>query len=160
MKLYSALYRRSYLHAFTILHNHHDAQDAASTAWVELYNRWPDNVENSAAVVLRRVSMRCLDTLRRTARQPVDDADAAQSNDGGPAALDSGDLMARTDLVVLIDCLKKLEPEDLRAIWLSRAEGETDIEVGRRLNRHRTTVASRAQNTLAALRECVEGVAP
>ena len=75
----------------------------------------------------------------------------------------SGEDVQKLDLYAnekLIDCLKKLEPEDLRAIWLSRAEGETDIEVGRRLNRHRTTVASRAQNTLAALRECVEGVAP
>lgn len=151
-KMFREHHRRSFLYALKIVRNEQDAEEAASRAWEKVCRGWPEDVRDPVGLLLYMVSQCCIEVLRSRTRR------LAENNEVSDLPAESRGLDP-ADQLVLDDCLQKLSPEDLRLIWLSRADGVNDSEVARVLGRHRRTVPARAPAILATLRECVEGAA-
>ncbi|MEJ2010184.1 MAG: sigma-70 family RNA polymerase sigma factor [Acidobacteriota bacterium] len=152
--------RKVYAIAFSVLHNHHDAEEAAQETFVRFWRhrrRWALIRDRKAW--LARTAWRAALDLRR-ARHAHGDSDIPLSEaveavmrlraEGMPA----DEIAARAEMTALLDRLIGSLPEDLRhALTLSLTEELTSLEVSAILGIPEGTVRQRLWRARQILKE-------
>lgn len=146
--------------AFSVLRNHHDAEDAAQETFLRFLRcrkKWAD-IRDRRAWLARTAWRVAIDRRRNTPEVSLDDAAEAVLNlrDQGVAA---DEIAANAQMMALLGRLITTLPQDLRdALTLSTVEEMTSVEISEVLGIPQGSVRTRLLRAREILRQKLAGL--
>jgi len=146
--------------AFSVLRNHHDAEDAAQETFLRFLRsrkKWPD-IRDRRAWLARTAWRVAIDRRRNTPEVSLDQAAEAVLNlrDQGVAA---DEIAANAQMMALLGRLITTLPQDLRdALTLSTVEEMTSVEIAKVLGIPEGSVRTRLLRGREILRQKLAGL--